>query len=532
MSRQLPDKVRTTRRRKRSPKGSPENDQVLAAPEKDAEKDAEKDSKPPGLKNAPKAPVKTHALEKSGLSREDLVALTKMDEKSLGELMEQSLGKQKRPEVGDQVTGEIRRVGRDYIFVDMGLKSEGQMARSEYPDAEQGKSITAFVTMINDDQVVLSTQLSGQAATLHLETALESGVPIEGKVVSKNPGGFEVLIGGSRAFCPISQISNQWTDDLDKFVGKTMSFRVIESGEKIVVSRKAIEAEEAAKLAATFWTKAAVGQTYQGVVKNVMPFGAFVDLGGIEGLVPTRELSWNTSTQGKSEVVVGQTLEVRILEMNRETEKLTLSAKDPNNEPWLKIKDNFVEGNIYPGTVMNHTPFGIFVELSPGIQGLVHISKLPTGLPDTLTEIQVRVVSIDVEKHRIELSPCNLSSIVSASSGSPQEDEMIQGTIIEVRRSGVRVQLEDGRSGWLAESEVELPQGTVLAQRFRRGKTITARLLGNGPNGQSVTLSMKDNSDPEQLAWQAFQQSEAENQKGGFGTLAAALGNLDLPDKK
>lgn len=458
------------------------------------------------------------------LDPNDLLAITQMDPADLAALMEGSL-RQNRVDVGSRISGSVARVGRDTVFVDLGGKSEGQLERHELPDAKLGDAVTAYVVGIDEGTVSLSLTLSGRAAAEHLEEARLSGVPVEGKVVSRNTGGFEVRIGTARAFCPLSMISRLPEVDMDAYVGQTLSFRVIETGEKVVVNRRVLQEEEVQKRADEVWTGLAVGQQHRGTIRNVQPFGFFVDIGGVEGLVPKREISWKSVDDPRTLVRVGQSVEVVILVIDHDKRQLTLSAKALEDDPWSSLQVAFHEGGIYEGTVVRAETFGVFVELAPGLDGLVHQSKLVGTSPAIGTPIHVRLLSIDAERRRLELAP-----VAAGEQATPEAGETrLRGTVAEVVRNGVVVQLDDGRTGWIPENEVDLPAGTVLAQRFRRGKPIEARLIRDDP--RRPTLSMRESANEEERTWQIHraQSSPSGNKnasKGGsFGTLGDLLGN-------
>jgi len=231
----------------------------------------------------------------------------------------------------------------------------------------------------------------------------------------------------------------------------------------------------------------------------------FVDIGGVDGLVPSREILGDPPA-------IGTGLQVRILEIDRAQQRLTLSARDPANDPWNRVGTDFVRGGIYPGVVARAAPFGAFVELAEGVVGLVHSSRLPGGLPRPGTSMTVRIAEIDGERQRLELAPAK-EGAESVAIG-----QWVEGTVAEVLHNAVVVQLEDGRSGWLPQSEVELPAGTVLAQRYRKGKALKARIVDD--TGRRVSLSLREDPATADRAWRAHA-SEAD--EGSFGTLGDLL---------
>jgi small subunit ribosomal protein S1 len=445
-----------------------------------------------------------------------------MDPAELAALLEGAQPR-RRFQPGQKIVGTVTRVGRDTVFVDIGAKSEGQLERVELAGAKAGDEVTAYYVGEDDGGPLLSLALSGNAAAEHLEEARESGAPVEGKVTGRNSGGFDVRIGTVRAFCPASHVSRLPEVDLDAFVGQTLSFKVLEAGDRIVVSRRALQEEEAEAKAAELWTTIAPGQALRGIVRSVQTFGFFVDVGGIDGLVPRREIQWGADDP-RTAVRVGQAVEVAVLEVDREARRLTLSARAREDDPWGAVGVAFVDGGIYTGRVLRTETYGAFVELAPGLSGLVHVTKLPAGLPEVGSALDVRLLSIDLERRRLELAPVTAGE--TAAEPTDTGEVLVKGVVAEVLRNGVVVQLDDGRTGWLPESEVDLPAGTVLAQRYRRNKAVTARVLTDDP--RRVTLSARTRSD-DQRAWSVHQAHRPA--AGAFGTLGDLLGSWQSPKR-
>jgi small subunit ribosomal protein S1 len=454
------------------------------------------------------------APETPRLDHDALRELMDMDPDELAAFMDEAGGGVQH-KVGARITGPITRVGYDHLFIDIGGKSEGVLAKSEMPEAVVGQTVTAFVLNVDHQGVQLSTQLSGAAAAEHIEDAQESGIPVEGRVISKNAGGYEVRLGGIRAFCPMSMISRLPASDPDAFVGQTMLFKVLETGDKVVVSRRALEEADAEIAAEKLWLTIEPGQEFDGVVRNVQSFGVFVDIGGLDGLVPRRELGWGDVDP--TIYAPGQKLRVEVLEVNRDTHRLTLSARDRANDPWSAVGTEFMAGQVYEAVVASCQTFGAFVELAPGLQGLVHISRLPGGLPKIGATLTVKILEVDHDRRRLSLTPV-VSGAAPVETGAE-----VTGKVSEVLHNGVVVHLDDGRTGWLAAREVVLPGGTVLAQRFRVGKPLTARVVSE--DGQRVMLSQKEDPAKSDQAWRAHAK---EKPRGSFGTLGDLLGGLKL----
>ncbi len=354
---------------------------------------------------APTRPVQTEA------PRVDPNALlAELDGMSMGDLDALLLAAPKRaPRPGERVEGVLVRIEEGAAFVDIGGKSEGVLDPMELDeDAKVGDAISAFVLRAGSGGVVLATQIRGTADRAVLEEAHEAGLPVEGIVESKNAGGFVIKFGKSRGFCPVSQIDRIVGDDTDRFIGRRMTFRIIDIDDRgIVVSRRAIAEEEIAEQAEKVWARVSEGDIVDGVVIDSKPFGTFVDVDGVRGLVPRSELGWGSPTPPKA----GTKVKVRVMRVDAEAGKLTLSMKDPDAGPWSRVGVDYVEGGIYDGKVARVRDFGAFVTLAPGLDGLVPIRHLSDQRVDHPSEVvqegqtvRVRLMRIDSGNERMELS--------------------------------------------------------------------------------------------------------------------------------
>lgn len=257
----------------------------------------------------------------------------------------------------------------------------------------------------------LSRRLSGSAARDMLAQAYASEIPVEGRVSERNPGGFIIDLGGARGFCPVSQIDRFPGEDLDRFVGQTLSFRVTElRGGEAVVSHRIIQEASAEERAALQWATLQVGDELDGVVRSVQPFGAFVDLGGAEGLAHKSELGWGDIEDPSSVVHRGQQVRVRILEIDPARKRISLSLKDRAQDPWSLLGSRYQIGRVYEATVKRLADFGAFAELAPGLTGMIHIARLSEGHIDHPSEVlqpgqrvSVRILDVDYERRRLEL---------------------------------------------------------------------------------------------------------------------------------
>lgn len=457
------------------------------------------------------------AQARPSLDLSSLEALAQMDRDDLASLLDaQPL--HRTLEVGDQVTATISRVTEEHLFLDVGQKTEARMDRHELPEATAGQTLDAWVVWTDGVEAVLSARLRGESAAAFIDQALEAQIPVEGVIESRNAGGFVVSLGGVRAFCPARLIDRHAFGDLDRFVGREESFLVIEAGDKLVVSRRALQERELHDHVERRWSALVEGETLHGVVTGVQPFGIFVDCEGLEGLVPRSEASWERGINLEATFEVGQEVEVRVLSFDRAERKLTFSIKDPGSSPWARVGVDFVEGELYTGTVEGVEEYGAFIRLAAGITGLLHRSTVQGALPAAGEEMQVRLLSVDHTRRRLELGP------PSAEAKERTIGQEVEATVVEVLRNGIVLALADGRTGWLPEAEAELPAGTILAQRFRRGKVIQGRISAFDPKRDRVTLTQRTDTEAEaSRAWRARDRSD---DGGSFGTLGDLLGKL------
>jgi small subunit ribosomal protein S1 len=340
--------------------------------------------------------------------------------------------KRKEPRVGDEVKGRVVSIGRDAVFVDFGGKSDGVIDLVELRDAEGkitvqvGDEIEARVveTEGRAGGVVLRRQLAarampGQDARAELAQAHAHGIPVEGLVTAVNKGGVEVQVAGARAFCPISQLELRHVDDAAPYVGQRLTFRVTryeDTGGRLnlVLSRRVLLEEEQKAQAAQTRERLAVGATVRGKVTAIKDYGAFVDLGGLEGMLHVSELGFARVSHPKDVLSVGQELDVQIIKIERAEgkERIALSLKSLERDPWEDAATRFFEGARAAGLVKRVESFGAFVEVAPGVEGLVHVSELGGGRPlkharDAVKvgqRIDVVVLAVDAAQRRLSLA--------------------------------------------------------------------------------------------------------------------------------
>jgi small subunit ribosomal protein S1 len=343
----------------------------------------------------------------------------------------------KRPKVGDTVTGKIISLGKDTVFVDLGGKAEGTLERSQISDPEGkllfkvGDTIEARVGSDAGGVFALRVKVGrGPEARAELQQAAELGIPVDGVVTEVIKGGVSVDVAGVRGFCPASQIDARFVDDLSVYVGQKLAFRITRyEPRNLVLSRRVLVEEANEKLAVETRKKLVIGAVLRGKVTGFKPFGAFVDLGGIEGMLHVSELGFSRVEKPEDMLSLGQEVDVAVLKVEpgppgkKEGERISLSLKALATDPWRDATASLVEGLRVKGKITRLQPFGAFVELDPGVEGLVHISELGAGRrinhPKEVVaegqEVEAVIISIDRERKRIGLS------LASASDGSAED---------------------------------------------------------------------------------------------------------------
>ncbi|MHB8909515.1 MAG: 30S ribosomal protein S1 [Syntrophales bacterium] len=344
-------------------------------------------------------------------------------EKTFAELFGESEPDRGWLKPGQRMEAVIVKISPEWVFIDVGGKHEGYLDRREFLDKEgnltvqEGQTIKAYFLSSQHNEKLFTTKVgAGEAGRAFLEDAWKNGIPVEGVVEREIKGGFEIKVAGdTRGFCPFSQMGLFRIETPADWVGQRLAFRVIEYGERgrnIVLSHRAILEEEQAKLREGLKASLKEGQTVKGKVVSLQKFGAFVDLGGIQALIPISEIVWEHVTDISEKLSLGQEVEAVILKLDWEKDRISLSLRSKLPDPWQRVATEFPEGSSFTGTVARLTKFGAFVTLLPGVDGLIHISKLGKGKrithpSEVLTEgqeIAVRIEKIDPETKRISLA--------------------------------------------------------------------------------------------------------------------------------
>jgi small subunit ribosomal protein S1 len=344
-------------------------------------------------------------------------------ELSFEQLLEQSMAGSPRLEPGDKVEATVLQIGADWVFLDVGQKGEGVLDIKEVLDADgtltvaRGDTVHAYFLGMDDDELLFTSRLGGGASgTAQLEQAWASGIPVEGRLELETKGGYEVkLPGGVRAFCPFSQLGLRRQEHPEEVIGQSLAFKITkfeEKGRTIVVSHRAILEEEQRRRREALRKTLKEGMTVRGTVTSIQKFGAFIDIGGLEGLLPISEAGWGRTGDLADVLRVGQEVDVAVMSCDWEKNRFSFSLRATLADPWAKVGAVYTRGSTHTGTVARLTPFGAFVTLGEGIDGLLHISKIGQGRRinhprEVLKEGQklaVTVEEIDPERRRISLA--------------------------------------------------------------------------------------------------------------------------------
>jgi small subunit ribosomal protein S1 len=364
------------------------------------------------------------------------------DTKTFAEMFEESYATPKRFSVGEKVEATIVKISPEWIFIDLGAKSEGYMDKKEFLDdagnltVKEGDTVTAyFLSSRHSERLFTTKLLARKSVDEFLVNAYSNAIPLEAIVEKEIKGGFSIKISASaNGFCPYSQMDTRKIDNAADYVGKKFDFIVIEYGEngrKIILSRRPLLEKIEEEKKSSLQNSLQKGMTVQGVVTSVRDFGAFVDIGGVQALLPVSEMTWGRVEDTRSLYKPGDTIEAVIINLDWENDRVTLSFKDTLPDPWNEVVRNYIEGSIHKGKVSRLTDFGAFITLEAGVDGLLHISKLGKGkkikhAQDVLSkdrEIDVRIEKIDRDNKRISL---DLATNSEEKNGSSEESDNYQ----------------------------------------------------------------------------------------------------------
>ena len=437
---------------------------------------------------------------------------------SFAALFEESL-QRTNMRTGEVITAEVVAVEHNFVVVNAGLKSEAYVPLDEFKN-DQGEievQVGDFVSVAVDaiengygDTILSRDKAKRLASWLSLETALESGDFVTGTVNGKVKGGLTVLVNGIRAFLPGSLLDTRPVKDMSPFEGKTMEFKVIKLDRKrnnVVLSRRAVvEAsmgEERAKLMETLREGAIV----EGVVKNITEYGAFVDLGGIDGLLHITDMAWRRVRHPSEVVTVGQELTAKVLKFDAEKNRVSLGLKQMGDDPWVGVSRRYPAGTRLFGKVTNIADYGAFVEIEPGIEGLVHVSEMdwtnknvaPNKIVNLGDEVEVMVLEIDEDKRRISLGmkQCKPNPWDDFAQSFNRGDK-VKGPVKSITDFGVFVGLAAGIDGLVHLSDLSWNEtGEAAVRNYKKGQEVEAIVLAIDVERERISLGIKQlDSDP------------------------------------
>lgn len=421
---------------------------------------------------------------------------------------------------GRVVPATVVAIDHDIVVVDVGLKTEGRIPMREFQVEEEfgklpkvGDIIEVYLDRIENalgDAVISREKARREEAWTRLEKSFAATEPVNGSIVGRVKGGFTVELGGANAFLPGSQVDIRPVRDVGPLMGIMQPFSILKMDRargNIVVSRRAVLEETRAAERNEIVNQLAEGEIRDGVVKNITDYGAFVDLGGIDGLLHVTDMSWRRVSHPSQVLNVGDTVRVQIVRINPDTQRISLGMKQLLNDPWDGVDQKYPLNGKFTGRVTNITDYGAFVELEPGVEGLVHVSEMswtkknlhPGKMLSTSQEVEVLVLDVDAEKRRISLG---LKQVMENPWDQFIADHpvgaIIEGEIKNITEFGLFIGLNAELDGMVHLSDIAWDaQGEEALQRFNRGDIVKARVLDVDIEKERISLGIKQaNSDP------------------------------------
>ncbi len=450
---------------------------------------------------------------------------------SFAQLFEESHIEEKmRP--GTIVKAQVVEIRPDVVVVNAGLKSEGMIPIEQFlnengePEVKVGDEVEVALDAVEDGfgETRLSREKAKRAKLwAKLEEAMEKGENVKGVITGKVKGGFTVEIGDIRAFLPGSLVDIRPVRDLTHLEGKELEFRVVKIDRRrnnVVVSRRAVVESETSADREALLASLKEGQVVKGIVKNLTDYGAFIDLGGIDGLLHITDMSWKRVKQPSDIVSIGDEIEVKVLKFDRETNRVSLGLKQLGEDPWEHITRRYPVGTQVFGKVTNIADYGCFVEIEEGVEGLVHVSEMdwtnknihPSKVVHLGDEVEVKILDIDEERRRISLGmkQCHPNPWEEFAANH-KKGERIKGVIKSITDFGIFVGLEGNIDGLLHLSDLSWSEpGEEAVRKYKKGDEIEAVILSIDPERERISLGVK------QLERDPFDLYVAEHPKGSI----------------
>lgn len=435
---------------------------------------------------------------------------------NFADLLAESFGEGTNVE-GSVVRGFVIGIEGDAVIIDVGLKSEGRVplkelaAPGQQADVSIGDEIEVYVERMEDlnGQAVLSRDKARrEEAWGVLEASFEKQERVTGVIFGKVKGGFTVDLSGATAFLPGSQVDIRPVRDLGPLMGTPQPFQILKIDRRrgnIVVSRRAVLEESRAEARSELVSNLQEGQVLQGVVKNITDYGAFVDLGGVDGLLHVTDIAWQRISHPSEALQIGETVEVQVIRFNAETQRISLGMKQLLSDPWENVEGKFPIEAKMEGRVTNITDYGAFVELEAGVEGLVHVSEMswtkknvhPGKIVSTSQQVEVMVLDVDLSKRRISLGlkQCTNNPWEDLSTTYPVGTE-IDGEIRNITEFGLFVGLNDDIDGLVHLSDISWENaGEEALDGFTKGDTVKAKVLDIDVNKERISLGIKQLTD-------------------------------------
>ena len=444
------------------------------------------------------------------MSQADITANSTSE--NFAELLDQSFQEMASIE-GSVVSGTVLSIEKDMILIDVGLKSEGRVSLREFGNSEDdiqinpGDIVEVYIERLEDinGHAVLSREKAKREESwINLEKALEEQKRVNGVIFGKVKGGFTVDLEGATAFLPGSQVDIRPIKDLGALMGTPQPFQILKMDRRrgnIVVSRRAVLEDSRAEAKSELVANLQEGQVLQGIVKNITDYGAFVDLGGVDGLLHVTDISWKRINHPSEALQMGESVQVKVIKFNDETQRISLGIKQLTEDPWLKVVDRFPVGSKMTGVVTNITDYGSFVELEDGIEGLVHVSEMswtkknvhPGKIVSTSEKVEVIVLEIDVSKRRISLGikQC-IENPWKSYKDNNKTGSTIEGEIRNITEFGLFIGLSDDIDGLVHLSDLSWDgNGDELIKGFTKGDSIKAKILDIDVDKERISLGIK-----------------------------------------
>ena len=431
---------------------------------------------------------------------------------SFAELLDQSFQEMTSLE-GSVVSGTVLSIEKDMILIDVGLKSEGRVPIREFGNNEDelnikaGDQVEVFIERLEDanGQAILSREKARREESwVNLEKALEKQQRVNGVIFGKVKGGFTVDLEGATAFLPGSQVDIRPIKDLGVLMGTPQPFQILKMDRRrgnIVVSRRAVLEDSRAEARTELVANLEEGQVLQGIIKNITDYGAFVDLGGVDGLLHVTDISWKRINHPSEALQIGESVKVKVIKFNDETQRISLGIKQLTEDPWLKVFERFPIGSKMSGIVTNITDYGSFVELEDGIEGLVHVTEMswtkknvhPGKIVSTSEKVEVMVLEIDVQKRRISLGikQC-IDNPWEKYKSENKIGNTIEGEIRNITEFGLFVGLSEDIDGLVHLSDISWDgNGDEIIKDFSKGASVKAKILDIDVEKERVSLGIK-----------------------------------------